>query len=109
MCSNISLKQKLKLFKKIKALTTSQRSKFIKDLNEKQIKSLCEIFKNIASRKLNCDKLIKSKLRNYKSDIKNLANKTAYNKKKILRSIRGGFLLNLLLPIAVSFLTKLVK
>ena len=109
MCSNISLKEKLKLFKKIKALTPSQRSIFIKDLNEKQIKSLCEIFKNIASRKLNCDKLIKSKLRNYKSDIKNLANKTAYNKKKILRSIRGGFLLNLLLPIAVSFLTKLVK
>ena len=109
MCSNISLKEKLKLFKKIKALTPSQRSIFIKDLNEKQIKSLCEIFKNIASRKLNCDKLIKSKLRNYKSDINNLANKTAYNKKKILRSIRGGFLLNLLLPIAVSFSTKLVK
>ena len=109
MYSNTCLKEKLKLFKKIKALTPSQRSKFIKDLTEKEVKSLCEIFKNIASRKLKCDKLIKSKLINYKSDIKNLANKTAHNKKQILRSIRGGFLLNLLLPIAVSFLTKLVK
>ena len=45
MYSNTCLKEKLKLFKKIKALTPSQRSEFIKDLTEKQIKSLCEIFK----------------------------------------------------------------
>ena len=109
MYSNASLKEKLTFFKNIRALTPSQRSKFINDLTEKQVKSLCEIFKNILSRKITCDKLTKSKLSNYKSDIKNLANKTSHNKKKILRSIRGGFLLNLLLPIAVSFLTKLVK
>ena len=81
MYSNTCLKEKLKLFKKIQALTPSQRSKFIKDLTEKEVKSLCEIFKNIASRKLNCDKLIKSKLRNYKSDIKNLANITSQQEK----------------------------
>ena len=106
---NIRLNYKLKLFKKINALPPSQRRIFIKDLNEKEVKSLCEIFINISSRKIPCDKITISKLRNYKSDINNLTNKTAFNKKKILRSIRGGFLLNLLLPIAVSFLTKLVK
>ena len=109
MYSNTTLKEKLTLFKKIKALTPSQRSKFIKDLTEKQVKSLCEIFKNISSRKLTCDKLTLSKLTKYKSEIKNLANKTSHNKKKNLRSIRSGFLLNFLLPIAVSLLTKLVK
>ena len=109
MYSNTCLKEKLNLFKEIKALTPSQRSEFIKDLTEKQIKSLCEIFKNISSRKLNCDKLTISKLIKYKSDIKNLTNTRSHNKKRILRSIRGGFLLNLLLPIAVSFLSKLVK
>ena len=109
MYSNTSLKEKLALFKTIRALTPSQRSKFIKDLTEKQVKSLCEIFKNISSRKLTCDKLTLSKLTKYKSEIKNLANKTSHNKKKIISSIRGRFLLNLLLPIAVSFLTKLVK
>ena len=109
MYSKTCLKEKLKLFKKIKALTPSQRSEFIKDLSEKQIKTLCEIFKNISSRKLKCDKLTENRLIKYKSDIKNLTNTRSYNKKTILRSIRGGFLLNLLLPIAVSFLSKLVK
>lgn len=76
-----------------------------------ELNTLCEVFKNFQSGKLKCDKLSTHRVKKFKTIVYELGRigTATHKKKNILSSLHGGYLLNKLLPLAVSFLGKLIK
>ena len=102
---------RLRLYKSLLKSKPSTRSKYIHSVNERNLNILCEIFTNLIRKKFPCSKIAKHRLVKYDSEIRMLANNQspALKRRKILASVRGGYLLNILLPIATSFLSTILK
>lgn len=98
----------LKFFSKLKP---KNKFKLIASLTKEQINTISEICKNFLSKNLTQDPSIIKKVKQSKKEIKDIALKKTplYKKKAILQTRKGGFILNVLLPLAASVLTSLIR
>lgn len=92
-------------------LPPKKRSQFINLLQKKQINCLSEIFSNFLKSNLTDNKKIIKKARPFRNLIKRIALKKTPLKSKIsiLASQRGGSILGILLPIAATIISNLIK
>ena len=92
------------------SLSPQQRKKLISILKKKQIDSISEIFANFLKSNLTQNAKIIQKLKKYRREIQSVARKRTpiQQKRQILNSKRGGFILSALLPIATSVISSLL-
>ena len=92
-------------------LSPTERKKLIHKLTSPQIRCLSEIFSNFLKQNLTRNPAIIKRLKRYKDSIRAVAlKKTSLLKKKnILSSKTGGSILSLLLPIAGTLISSLVR
>lgn len=90
-------------------LNYSSRKKLIKNLKKPHILCLSEIFNNFLKNKIEVGKPVLKRLSKYRALLHTLAckKKGISLKKQILTSKRGGNLLGILLPIAITLISKL--
>ena len=100
-----------KLILLLKKLNPCNRRTLLSQLNKEHIQCLSEICSNFLKKHLTINPQIINKLRRYKVEIRNIARKkTSLKKKKsILTSKRGGNILSIILPLASSLISKLLK
>ena len=91
-------------------LSPRGQRKLIPILARDQLNTISEICKNFLRRNLTEDRDIIKKVKPSQKEIKSVALKTTplYQKKKILRTRRGGAILSILLPLAASIVTSLL-
>ena len=91
-------------------LSPSQRASVIQTLKHKHLASLAEVFSNFLQSNLPASKPTIKRLRRYRDAIQKVARKSTKvsEKRNILRSRRGGAILSALLPLAATFLSKLL-
>lgn len=91
-------------------LTPSQRASVIQSLKHKHLSSLAEVFANFLQSNLPASKPVIKKLKRYRDTIQKVARKTTKvsDRRNILRSRRGGAILSVLLPLAATFLSRLL-
>ena len=94
----------------LNSISNSKKSKVIKTIATKnEVNAIIEFFLNFLNNNLNCKKkFIKSmkKNHNYFDKIMNKS-QSLTNKKKLLVSPKGGFILSRILALAIPVLTKL--
>ena len=97
----------LKFFSK---LSPANRKKLISTLLTPQVNALSEVCQNLLKRRLQCTQAQLKKLKPSKTVIRSLSLKglALYKKKRLLQSKRGGALLSVLLPLAVSAISGLL-
>ena len=93
----------------LNGLSPEKRKKILVHLKKKQINTISEIFSNFLKRKLTLNKKIIKRASRYKKELRRIAlKKTPLGEKiKVLSSQRGGNLLGVLLPTAVSLISSL--
>jgi hypothetical protein len=111
MANTKNIKQLITFYKKIYSLTPSERSDYIGKLSRKKLKRLYELFKNLLSSKLPCETGVIARIRKFAPIIRHIVNTAHSDVKKIrfLKSIQGGYLLNILLPLAIKVLTSIIE
>ena len=94
----------------LNGLPAEKRKKIIDHLQRKQINSISEICSNFLKKRLTLSKDTIKKASKYKKELRKIALKATPIKKKIkiLASNRGGGLLSILLPAAVSLISSLI-
>lgn len=92
-------------------LSPSNRAKLLSQLRSQEVNCLSEIISNFLKGHLTTDPRIIKRLKKYRSDLKILAlRKTPlYVKKSLLAAKRGAGILSILLPLATSLLSSLIK
>ena len=97
----------LKFFSK---LTPVKRKKLISRLLKPQVNTISEVCQNLLNNRLRCTTAQLKKLKPGKTVIRALSLKSTplYKKKKLLQTKRGGALLSVLLPLAVSAISGLI-
>ena len=101
-------KEFLKFFNK---LNLKSKLQLISSLSKNHINTISEICKNFLAKNLTQDPNIIKKVKKSKKEIRLIALKKTplYKKKKILQTRKGGFILNVLLPLAATLLGSLIK
>ena len=91
-------------------LTPARKSQVIPTLNRSQIETFSEICENFLQRKLTREPADIKKLKKYKKEIETVALKSVplYQKKRILKSRRGGAIFSVLLPLAAGLISSLI-
>ena len=94
----------------LSTLRGQRRSRFIQDLNKDQINCIAEVFSNFLKKNLTTDPQVIQRLKRYRQPIRSVALKrtSLKQKKKVLSSRKGGSILAVLAPLAVSLLSKLL-
>ena len=97
-------------FIKINSLKPSERNTYIDTASRQEIEFLTELFKNFLDKKFTIDKITISRLALYKNQIRQLGKKIKIGvKKKLLRGVRAGFALKILLPLAINHISRCVS
>lgn len=95
----------------INTLSPTERNIYMGKLNNTELNYISEIFSNFIKSNLKTDKTVFKKIVKLKKYIRNVASRNFSKSRKlrILKSTRGGYILQLLLPLAISALTILLK
>ena len=90
-------------------LSPEKRTKLIHSLSSCHINTLSEIFKNFLLKNITTNPKIIKRLKPYKKEVGEVAKRKTpiYKKRKILKSIKGGAILSILLPVATAILSTL--
>lgn len=91
-------------------LPPCERSKILSVVGGQQINTISEIFKNFLVKNLTQNASDVSKLSRYRREVREVARKRTpiTEKRKILRSRRGGAILSVLLPLAASLISSII-
>ena len=92
-------------------LPPQMRQKLLSSLTSTHINTISEIFNNFLLKNLTQDSKVIKRLQKYKNQITEVSRKKTpiYKRKKILKSRKGGAILNILLPIAAAVVSSLFK
>ena len=96
----------------LKSLCNKRRQdiKFIlKKASPDNINAISELFDNILKGNISCSKQKKKKIVPYKNHIRQIANKNNTVSKRRKHMIKGGFLLGILLPAAISVVSEVIS
>ena len=90
-------------------LSPENRNKLICSLSGYHINTLSEIFKNFLLKNITTNPKTIKRLKPYKKEVGEVAKRKTpiYKKRKILKSIKGGAILSILLPVATAILSTL--
>ena len=93
------------------SLSPVKRKKLISTLATSQVNTVSEICQNFLKRKLPCTPAALKKLRPLRPTIYGLCSRRTplYEKKRLMKSSRGGALLSVLLPLAVTAVSSLIS
>ena len=99
----------IEFLQKFSQMKPSERYENIEKLTDKEVDYLAEVCKNFLHKKIKVNQKQIKELKSSRLELKLLASKNRKNKikKKILKSIKGGFILHLLLPLALKTLLSL--
>ena len=101
------IKKTLAIFKKLNKLLPSERLRYLQNISSKELESITELFANLLSEKLPISKLTILRLKPHAKLIRKLAKKITRSstRKKLLKTARGTYILGLLIPAAINFLS----
>ena len=101
--------QHIEFIQFLNKLSPDMRTRLICSLSSCHINTLSEIFKNFLLKNITQDPNIIRRLKPYKKQVGEVAQKKTpiYKKKQILKSKKGGAILSALLPIAVGLISSL--
>jgi hypothetical protein len=97
-------------FQKLLGLTKTERSRYIKNITKRELNALCELIKNFLKSNLSASARLIKKLRPHSKDFFTVADRSvpSTRKIKILTTSRGGYILGLLLPLALKVFSKIL-
>lgn len=83
----------------------------IKSATPSNINSISEIFHNILKGKLPCSRYKIKKITPYKNCAKNIGEKkfSVKKRRKIINSLKGGWLISILIPAALKTISEIVR
>ena len=92
-------------------LSPNERTKILQNLGSSYINTISEIFSNFLLQNLTQDQGVIKKTKQYKKEVRVVSKKKAplYLKKQILKTKKGGAILSVLLPLAASLITSLIR
>ena len=102
-------KELITFLQSLSRMTPTERYEHIKILTDKEIDFLSEVCKNFLKKKIKTGICVINRLKPVRKELIALSNKkiTRKNKKIILKTLKGGFVLNSLLPYAISTLMSI--
>jgi hypothetical protein len=93
-----------------KSLNITDRKKLLSNLSDREVDFISEVIKNFLKRNIRARPSIVLKLKKFKREIRNLSSREYSRniKRKILNSIKGISILNLLLPFAIQKIVNIL-
>ena len=92
-------------------LSPNERVKILQNLGSPYINTISEIFSNFLLQNLTQDHRVIKKAQRFKKEVRTVSKKKAplHLRKQILKSKKGGAILSVLLPLAASLITSLIR